>query len=125
MTERVGMSADPIEGIVEEQTLPFWVSVTDDDDDAAGPVSDSMGLLSRDHDAALRAIPLGPLRKNLTDVVDKLQEVFKEVAEHSTTLPLAEAQLSFQVSKSGSVQLIGTGQVQATRGLTLTFKIPS
>ncbi|MBI0295976.1 hypothetical protein JBE04_16245 [Streptomyces sp. PRKS01-29] len=53
-----------------------------------------------------------------------IEQVFADVAERGGTLPLAEAQLSFQVTASGGVQLIGTGQIQGTRGLTLTFKRP-
>ncbi|MFC5214497.1 hypothetical protein [Streptomyces coerulescens] len=105
---------------VVEQTLPFWVTVTDDGAD------DSMGLFnSRDGEAVLRAVPLGPLRKNLADTVDALQQLFADAAARGGTLPLAEAQLSFQVTAGGGVQLVGTGQVQGTRGLTLVFKRPS
>lgn len=96
-------------------TLPFWVEPEDGDGDA-------MGLLGGD--PVLRAVPLGPLRKNLAATVDALQEVFKDVAARGGTLPLAEAQLSFQVTASGGVQLIGTGQVERSRGLTLTFRLP-
>ncbi|UWE07911.1 Pepco domain-containing protein [Actinacidiphila bryophytorum] len=97
------------------ETLPFWVEAEDE-------AGDAMGLLGGD--PVLRAVPLGPLRRNLAATVDALQEVFKDVAARGGTLPLAEAQLSFQVTASGGVQLIGTGQVQGTRGLTLTFRLP-
>ncbi|MGW5868740.1 Pepco domain-containing protein [Streptomyces sp. NPDC055239] len=114
---------------IEGQSLAFWVEATDEDDNLigtdGGPGGDSKGLFNRDGDAVLRAVPLGPLRKNLADTVDALQQLFKEVAERDDTLAFAEAQLSFQVTASGSIQLIGTGQVQGTRGLTLTFKRPT
>ncbi|MFJ2651736.1 hypothetical protein ACIO1C_34055 [Streptomyces sp. NPDC087420] len=105
----------------EGQTLPFWVDVVEEDEDgnAMG------GLFGHGGEAVLRSVPLGPLRKNLADTVDALQKVFQEVADRGGALPLAEAQLSFQVTASGGVQLIGSGQVQGTRGLTLTFKRPS
>ncbi|MEV7190813.1 hypothetical protein AB0N81_03260 [Streptomyces sp. NPDC093510] len=106
---------------IEGQSLAFWVEATDEDD----PGSDSKGLFGRDGEAVLRPVPLGPLRKNLAATVDALQQVFKEVADRDDTLAFAEAQLSFQVTASGSIQLIGTGQVQGTRGLTLTFKRPT
>ena len=102
-----------------QQTLLFWVSP----DDADGSVpDDTMGIFSNDSAAVLRSVPLGPLRKNLTETVDTLQQIFADVAERGGALPLAEAQLSFQVTASGGVQLIGTGQIQSGRGLTLTFK---
>ncbi|AUA13030.1 hypothetical protein GTZ89_30495 [Streptomyces sp. SID8382] len=100
---------------LDDQALPFWVEVTEDGDD------DSMCILGGGN-PELRMVPLGTLRKNLAATVDALQQVFADVAARGGTLPLAEAQLSFQVTASGGVQLIGTGQVQGTRGLTLTFK---
>ncbi|MER5771462.1 hypothetical protein, partial [Streptomyces sp. NPDC001985] len=106
--------------VPEMETLPFWVEATDQDLEEAAQGGDTMGLFSRDNDAVLRSVPLGPLRKNLADTVDALQKVFEEVAARGGALPLAEAQLSFQVTASGSIQLIGSGQVQGTRGLTLT-----
>ncbi|MDN0194164.1 hypothetical protein [Streptomyces sp. S.PNR 29] len=103
-----------------EPSLPFWVTVTEEGDD------DSMGLFgSGNGEPALRSVPLGPLRKNLAETVDALQQLFADASAHGGTLPLAEAQLSFQVTASGGIQLIGTGQMQGTRGLTLVFKRPS
>ncbi|MFI0718737.1 hypothetical protein [Streptomyces sp. NPDC021224] len=95
-------------------TLPFWVEPEDGED--------TMGLLGGNPE--LRAVPLGPLRRNLAATVDALQQVFADVAARGGTLPLAEAQLSFQVTASGGVQLIGTGQVSGSRALTLTFRRP-
>ncbi|MFI6370919.1 hypothetical protein [Streptomyces sp. NPDC050546] len=105
---------------VIEPSLPFWVTVAEEGDD------DSMGLFGNGGgEPALRSVPLGPLRKNLAETVDALQQLFEDAAARGGTLPLAEAQLSFQVTASGGVQLLGTGQVQGTRGLTLVFKRPS
>ncbi|MDO0934096.1 hypothetical protein QQY66_21260 [Streptomyces sp. DG2A-72] len=111
-----------VQAAVDGLTLPFWVTATEEDVAAAGPGSDTMGLFSPSGDAVLRAVPLGPLRKNLADTVDALQRIFQEVSDRGGALPLAEAQLSFQVTASGGIQLMGTGQLQGTRGLTLTFK---
>ncbi|MQY14494.1 hypothetical protein SRB5_46620 [Streptomyces sp. RB5] len=107
-----------LQEVHEDTTLSFWVA--DEGDDP----QDTMGIFSRDSDAVLRSVPLGPLRKNLADTVEALQTIFAEVSQRSGTLPLAEAQLSFQVTASGGVQLIGTSQVQTGRGLTLTFRRP-
>lgn len=95
-------------------TLPFWVEPDDGED--------TMGLLGGNPE--LRAVPLGPLRRNLAATVDALQQVFADIAAQGGTLPLAEAQLSFQVTANGGVQLIGTGQVGGSRALTLTFRRP-
>ncbi|MGW6457983.1 Pepco domain-containing protein [Streptomyces sp. NPDC055078] len=103
-------------------TLPFWVEATEADLEARR--DDTMGLFSRDGETVLRSVPLGPLRRNLADTVDALQTVFEEIAARGGVLPLAEAQLSFQVTAAGSVQLIGSGQLQSARSLTLTFRHP-
>ncbi|MDH6489207.1 hypothetical protein [Streptomyces sp. SAI-127] len=121
--DRVG--DDGQSGSLDGQTLPFWVTATEEDVALAAQDSDTMGLLSRDGEAVLRAVPLGPLRKNLADAVDALQRIFQEVSDRGGPLPLAEAQLSFQVTASGGVQFVGSGQVQNSRSLTLTFKRPA
>ncbi|MDH6518271.1 hypothetical protein M2163_004747 [Streptomyces sp. SAI-135] len=122
--DRVGENGQS--GAVDGQTLNFWVTATEEDIALAAQSNDSMGsLFSRDGDAVLRAVPLGPLRKSLAEAVDALQQVFQDVADRGGPLPLAEAQLSFQVTASGGVQFIGSGQMQGSRSLTLTFKRPA
>lgn len=125
--DRVGETGDSTDRVPSDRrTLDFWVTATQEDIELAAQSSDSMGsLFSRDGDAVLRSVPLGPLRKNLAETVDALQRVFQDVADRGGPLPLAEAQLSFQVTAGGGIQLIGTGQMQGTRGLTLTFKRPA
>ncbi|KUM93046.1 hypothetical protein AQI88_28400 [Streptomyces cellostaticus] len=98
-----------------EPTLAFWVTAEDEDDDG-------MALGRRGGDAVLRKVPLGPLRKNLTETVTALQQVFADVAAQNGTLPLREAQLQFQVTASGGIQLVGTSQVQGSRSITLVFR---
>ncbi|MFC0600000.1 Pepco domain-containing protein [Streptomyces palmae] len=70
----------------------------------------------------LRSVPLGPLRRNLAETVDALQQLFADVAARDATMELSEVELSFEVSASGGIQLIGTGKAGGKRGLTLTFK---
>ncbi|MEU0250707.1 hypothetical protein ABZ192_41755 [Streptomyces sp. NPDC006235] len=99
--------------------LPFWVTYDEEDADDG----DSMGLFGgRAGEARLRSVPLGPLRKNLAEAVDALQQVFTEAAARGGPLPLREAHLSFQVTASGGVQFIGGGQVQRGHGVVLVFK---
>lgn len=99
-------------------TLPFWVSSGEENEEH----EDAMGLFGRDSEPSLRNVPLGPLRKNLADTVEALQQIFTEIAERGGPLPLREAQLSFQVTANGGIQLIGTAQMQTARGITLVFK---
>lgn len=102
--------------------LPFWVSYDDHPEDDGDP-SDSMGLFGGgDSEARLRNVPLGPLRKNLAEAVDALQQVFTEAAARGGPLPLREAHLSFQVTASGGVQFVGTAQAQRSHGIMLVFK---
>ncbi|MHC3469159.1 Pepco domain-containing protein [Streptomyces sp. 7R007] len=113
------------QAVEDGRTLDFWVTATEEDIALAARQSDTMGLFSRDGDAVLRAVPLGPLRRNLAEAVDALQQVFQEVADRGGPLPLAEAQLSFQVTAGGGIQFVGSGQMQNGRSLTLTFKRPA
>lgn len=99
--------------------LPFWVSSDAQLDDE----SDSMGLFGGgDGQVRLKNVPLGPLRKNLGEAVDALQQVFAEAAARGGALPLREAHLSFQVTANGGVQFIGSAQVQRSHGIVLVFK---
>ncbi len=98
-----------------ETTLPVWVSIDEQS-------NDSMAILGGRGEPVLRQVPLGPLRKNLADTVDALQQLFTDVAARGGPLPLKEAQLCFQVTASGGVQLIGTAQMQGTRSIILVFK---
>ncbi|MFI6767446.1 hypothetical protein [Streptomyces sp. NPDC050355] len=99
--------------------LPFWVSHEEGTDDEG----DSMGLFGRrDEEPRLRSVPLGPLRKNLAEAVDALQEIFGEAAARGGALPLREAHLSVQVTASGGVQFIGGAQAQRSHGIVLVFK---
>ncbi|MFF3247743.1 hypothetical protein ACFYWY_29390 [Streptomyces sp. NPDC002870] len=91
-------------------------------DEQSGEPGDSMGLFGDGGDAALRNVPLGPLRKNLAEAVDALQQLFTDVAARGGPLPLREAHLSFQVTAAGGVQFIGTAQMQSSRGIVLVFK---
>ncbi|WP_327358593.1 Pepco domain-containing protein [Streptomyces sp. NBC_01304] len=103
-----------------EPTLPFWVSYDEASEKESG---DSMGLFGDSGEAALRQVPLGPLRKNLTEAVDALQQLFADVAARDGALPLREAQLSFQVTAGGGVQFIGTAaQMAGSRGIVLVFR---
>ncbi|MFI2206769.1 hypothetical protein ACH47Z_39860 [Streptomyces sp. NPDC020192] len=109
-------------GPPDEPALPFWVSC-DDQDAEPEDEGDSMGLFGvGDAEVRLRNVPLGPLRKNLADAVDALQQVFTEAAARGGPLPLREAHLSFQVTASGGVQFIGSAQIQRGHGITLVFK---
>ncbi|MFJ3788477.1 hypothetical protein [Kitasatospora sp. NPDC090091] len=98
----------------ELDSLDFWVTEDEEED------GETMGVFGRDREAVLRKVPLGVLRKNLTETVDALQALFAQIAEREGPM-LKEVQLSFQVSASGGVQLVGSSQIQGTRGITFVF----
>lgn len=104
--------ADEVESL---DSLEFWVTEDEEED------GDTMGVFRRDREAVLRRVPLGALRSNLAETVDALQTLFEQIADRGGPLPLKEVQLSFQVSASGGVQLVGSSQVQGTRGITFVF----
>ncbi|CAN3978695.1 Pepco domain-containing protein [Kitasatospora purpeofusca] len=104
--------ADEVESL---DSLVFWVTEDEEED------GDTMGVFRRDREAVLRRVPLGALRSNLAETVDALQTLFEQIADRGGPLPLKEVQLSFQVSASGGVQLVGSSQVQGTRGITFVF----
>lgn len=108
-----------VDNELTEPSLQFWVNETEERE------GDTLSIFGGGNsDPVLRSVPLGPLRKNLAATVDALQQLFADAEARGGTLPLAEAQLSFQVTANGGIQLIGTGQMQGTRGLTLVFKRP-
>jgi hypothetical protein len=105
VTEVVGTNA----------TLPFLVS-------AEPAETDTMGVFGRSTEIVLRHVPVSALRENLRQLVATLHSVFDEVAGEGSQLPLKEAQVSFQVTASGSVQLLGVGgAVGSTGGIVFTF----
>ncbi|MEV4561500.1 hypothetical protein AB0K51_31580 [Kitasatospora sp. NPDC049285] len=106
-------------GRAELDSLVFWVTDGEEPDGEGG--AETMGVFGRGREAVLRRVPLGPLRRNLDETVGALQELFERIAEKGGPLPLKEVQLSFEVSAAGGIQLVGTGQVQGTRGITFVF----
>ncbi|WP_261553637.1 Pepco domain-containing protein [Frankia tisae] len=102
---------------IQIDTLPFLV--VDENEGAAG----EKGIFGRRGDeASVRHIPLTVLRDNLRQVVAGLQELFDDVAGSGARLPLKQAQVSFEVTASGGVTVLGaSGQLGATGGIVLTF----
>jgi hypothetical protein len=100
------------------QSLSFLVvDEARDDQDAMG------GLFRRgDADVVVREIPIEVLKDNLRGTVEALRSLFDEVADECHAMQLREAQIGFEVSASGGIQLIGTAQVGAKGAITLVFR---
>jgi hypothetical protein len=108
--------ADAVE--VSAHFLPFLVPDEESED------AETMGgLFSRD-DArvTLRQIPIEVLRESLRSTISTLSSILTEIADQSMAMQLHEAQIGFEVSASGGVQLIGTAQVGTKGAITLVFR---
>jgi hypothetical protein len=107
-----------VEDVANGLTLPFLVTAEDvGDQDAMG------GIFRRsDADVVVRNIPVAELRENLRTTVVALCSLFQETVDPSGTVQLREAQVGFEVSASGGIQLIGTAQVGAKGAITLVFR---
>ncbi len=103
---------------IPTETLPFLVNDAEGD----GTQGD-MGIFSRGETTlSVRHIPVAVLRENLRRTVGALRELFDEVAATEGGLPLKEAQITFEVTASGGIALVGVSTQAAGKGaITLTF----
>ncbi len=101
--------------------LAFLVSIEDDEDLGSGEKSifGERGTAS----SALRAIPLAILKENLAQTIDDLRELFDASASsQQADLPLKEVQVSFEVTASGKIAIVGSSAGLAGSGaITLIF----
>nr|WP_042193410.1 hypothetical protein [Kibdelosporangium sp. MJ126-NF4]CEL20760.1 hypothetical protein [Kibdelosporangium sp. MJ126-NF4] len=95
--------------------LPFLVSI-----DETEETSGSKGIFS-DKEPKVRRIPVDVLKENLTRTVGTLREMFDEIADGTGKLPLKTAQITFEVTATGGITLVGTAQVAGKGAITLTF----
>ncbi|MGF7237932.1 MAG: Pepco domain-containing protein [Frankia sp.] len=66
-------------------------------------------------EVGVRHVPLAVLRENLSRAVEGVRAFFEELAEQDGPLPLKEAQISFGVTATGGITLVGTtAQVSGT-----------
>lgn len=99
------------------ETMPFLVTL-DDDHDTAG----EKGIFSRgSSEPKVRNIPIAVLRENLTRTVGGLRALFDDISAGGGTLPLKTAQITFEVTATGGITLVGTAQVAGKGAITLTF----
>ncbi|WP_225438540.1 hypothetical protein [Candidatus Frankia nodulisporulans] len=97
-----------------------------EDEDGMPEPSGDKGLFGRrdgDGDGpSIRHIPVTVLRENLRQITAGLRDLFDDIAAQPGGLPLREAQVTFEVTASGGIALVGTSAQVAGRGaITLTF----
>ncbi|MEU1277289.1 hypothetical protein [Streptomyces sp. NPDC005805] len=112
------------------ETLPFLVSIEEPDEAEADGLAGDKGIFGRrgSNDgegsgaASVRNVPVAVLRENLQRAVDGLQQVIGTITVPEGGMALREAQISFEVTASGGIALVGTSaQVGAKGAITLTF----
>lgn len=98
------------------ETMPFLVTL-EEDTWAAG----EKGIFKRSSEPKVRNIPIAALRENLTKTIGGLRAMFDEISAGGGTLPLKTAQITFEVTATGGITLVGTAQVAGKGAITLTF----
>jgi hypothetical protein len=103
----------------EDATIGFLVAVTEEESATEG----TKGIFSRgEREIAYTEISVNTLRVNMETTLNGLRQTFDGLDPLGSKFPLKEVQVSFEVSASGKVNLLGTGaEVAGTGGITLTF----
>ncbi|WIN00464.1 hypothetical protein ACTOB_004173 [Actinoplanes oblitus] len=101
-----------------DATLTFLVAADDD------PDGGSKGIFSRgDRDVALRQISVETVQRNLASTIAGLRQAFAGLRDAAGDLPLKSVEVSFEVSATGTITILGTGvETSGTGGITLTFE---
>ncbi|WP_433291147.1 Pepco domain-containing protein [Actinoplanes sp. CA-030573] len=99
-------------------TLDFLVSAADE------PVPDSKSIFSRgDHDVARCEISVDAFQANLESTIAKLRRAFTGLATAGDDLPLTKVEVTFEVTASGKICILGTGvETSGTGGFKLVFE---
>jgi hypothetical protein len=102
----------------DEPTILFMVSIVDDESRTAGKgIVDSLRA-----QPVLREVSIDHLRSNLKSTLCKLRELFTEVTAEDADFPLKQAELSFEITSTGKIALLGTSaEVSGKGAITLTF----
>ncbi|MFF5932855.1 hypothetical protein [Streptomyces sp. NPDC012508] len=118
MFETVEISGAGADNAVE--SLDVLVTV---DDRGATSNSGEKGIFGRGTgEGSVRTIPVAVLRENLQRMVNGLQQVLGEVRVPEGGMTLQQAQVSFEITATGGITLVGTSaQVGAKGAITLTF----
>ncbi|XVV15640.1 Pepco domain-containing protein [Actinoplanes sp. CA-131856] len=99
-------------------TLNFLVAA---DEETGGGTK---GIFSRgDRDVVLRDISVETVQRNLASTIGKLREAFSGLRDAGGDLPLKSVEVSFEISATGTITILGTGvETSGTGGITLTFE---
>lgn len=114
------MAAEAL-GSHEEETISFLVGLVDDEQ--SGNAGGTKGIFSQREAPALRQIPVTVLRENLHRTVKELGKLFRDLNNPSDGLSLREVEVSFEVTATGKIAVLGTSAEAAGKGaITLRFE---
>ncbi len=104
-----------------EECLTFLVNIIDDELDDT--FSGTKGIFSQRDGRALRQIPVTILRENLHRTVNELGNLFRELETPDDTMALKAVEVSFEVTASGRIALLGSSAEAAGKGaITVRFE---
>lgn len=95
------------------ESIPFLVSLPDEDDQVKG-------IFSPDADIAVRELPTERLRENLTRVCEEVASMVKDVKKIGS-FQLKQLTIQVEVTAEGGIELIGTAKLGGKGAITLTF----
>lgn len=111
--------SDPVN--VEEGSLTFLVRIIDDGQDAKQ--DGTKNIFGQRDGPALRQIPVPVLREGLYRVVNELSVLFRDLNSSDDGMVLREVEVSFEVTASGKIALLGASAETAGRGaITMRFE---
>lgn len=113
------MTRPPIE--LSDESLPILVTIIDDE--LGESPGGAMGIFSRLEVPEIRQIPIATVRDHLQYLVDELGSLFHKIAATERAISLKEIEISFEITASGKIAIIGSSAQAAGSGaITLRFE---
>jgi hypothetical protein len=106
---------------MEQDTTPNLLFVVSLNDDGASHDGDK-GIFSRTMSPEVKSFSPTVLRDSLGQALEGLQDIFSIARQSDSPLPLKSVEVSFEITTSGKVALLGTGaEVGASGAITIIF----
>jgi hypothetical protein len=95
------------------ETIPFLVSLPDEDQQVKG-------IFSTETDIVVRDLPTERLRENLNKVCEGVASMVSDVKKIGS-FQLKQVTIQVEVTAEGGIELIGTAKLGGKGAITLTF----
>jgi len=95
------------------ETIPFLVSLPDEDEQVKG-------IFSTETDIVVRDLPTERLRENLNKVCEGVASMVSDVKKIGG-FQLKQVTIQVEVTAEGGIELIGTAKLGGKGAITLTF----